>query len=88
MRELQEWLRGANQDPILLRSRLIRGTFHHFREPPTSIRETLILRNAIGVVLQPGDRFHIHYAEEDLGVCGRFDAYAMASGSILKLPLR
>lgn len=41
-----------------------------------------------GVVSHPGDRFHIHYADAALEVSGHVDAYAVASGSILKLPLQ
>jgi hypothetical protein len=40
-----------------------------------------------GVVSHPGGRFHVHYAAAALEVSGHVDAYAVASGSILKLPL-
>jgi alpha-acetolactate decarboxylase len=41
-----------------------------------------------GVVSHPGGRFHVHYADVALEVSGHVDAYAVASGSILKLPLQ
>ena len=41
-----------------------------------------------GVVSHPGGRFHVHYANDALDASGHVDAYAVARGSVLKLPLK
>jgi alpha-acetolactate decarboxylase len=41
-----------------------------------------------GVVSHPGERFHLHYADDALTLSGHVDAYAVARGAVLKLPLR
>lgn len=41
-----------------------------------------------GVVSHAGERFHVHYADDALTVSGHVDAYAVARGSLLQLPLR
>lgn len=40
-----------------------------------------------GVVSHPGERFHVHYADADVGVSGHVDRYSVAAGSVLKLPM-
>lgn len=40
-----------------------------------------------GVVSHPGTRFHIHYADEALSISGHVDAYGVARGAVLKLPV-
>jgi alpha-acetolactate decarboxylase len=40
-----------------------------------------------GVVSHPGERFHIHYADQPVRVSGHVDAYAVAAGAVLKLPV-
>lgn len=41
-----------------------------------------------GAVSHSGERFHIHYADAPLTVSGHVDAYAVAAGSVLKLPVQ
>ena len=41
-----------------------------------------------GVVSHPGERFHVHYADDQASVSGHVDAYAVAEGAVLMLPLR
>jgi alpha-acetolactate decarboxylase len=41
-----------------------------------------------GVVSHPGERFHAHYVDDQLSVSGHVDAYAVAQGAVLLLPLR
>jgi hypothetical protein len=41
-----------------------------------------------GVVSHPGERFHIHYADDAARVSGHVDAYAVARGGLLRLPLQ
>ena len=41
-----------------------------------------------GVVSHPGERFHLHYADQALGVSGHVDAVTFAKGAVLRLPLR
>lgn len=41
-----------------------------------------------GIVSHPGERFHVHYADGAAGTSGHVDAYAVAAGAILKLPIR
>jgi len=41
-----------------------------------------------GVVSHSGERFHVHYADDAASVSGHVDAYAVARGGLLKLPLR
>ncbi|HEX5687106.1 MAG TPA: acetolactate decarboxylase [Ideonella sp.] len=41
-----------------------------------------------GVVSHPGERFHVHYADDAASVSGHVDAYAVARGGVLKLPLQ
>jgi alpha-acetolactate decarboxylase len=41
-----------------------------------------------GVVSHPGERFHVHYADDKASVSGHVDAYAVAEGTVLMLPLR
>jgi alpha-acetolactate decarboxylase len=40
-----------------------------------------------GVVSHSGERFHLHYADPQLKVSGHVDAYAVAAGAVLKLPV-
>lgn len=39
-----------------------------------------------GVVSHPGERLHVHYVDAAVTVSGHVDAYAVAAGSVLKLP--
>ncbi|MGE0099062.1 MAG: acetolactate decarboxylase [Hydrogenophaga sp.] len=39
-----------------------------------------------GVVSHPGERFHVHYADDKASVSGHVDAYAVAEGAVLWLP--
>jgi alpha-acetolactate decarboxylase len=41
-----------------------------------------------GVVSHPGERFHIHFVDLQANVSGHADAYAVAAGASLLLPLR
>lgn len=41
-----------------------------------------------GVVSHPGERFHLHYADDKASVSGHVDAYAVAEGTVLMLPVR
>lgn len=41
-----------------------------------------------GAVSHPGERFHVHYADSPITVSGHVDAYAVAAGSVLKLPVQ
>lgn len=41
-----------------------------------------------GVVSHPGERFHVHYADDKASASGHVDAYAVAAGAVLMLPLR
>lgn len=41
-----------------------------------------------GVVSHPGERFHLHYVDESLGASGHVDAYGVAAGAVLKVPLK
>lgn len=41
-----------------------------------------------GAVSHPGERFHVHYADSPVTMSGHVDAYAVAAGSILKLPVQ
>ncbi len=41
-----------------------------------------------GVVTHPGQRFHVHFVDDTLSVSGHVDVYAVAKGSLLKLPVR
>lgn len=41
-----------------------------------------------GVVSHPGERFHIHYADDPASVSGHVDGYTVARGGVLKLPLQ
>ena len=41
-----------------------------------------------GVVSHPGERFHAHYVDDKSSVSGHVDAYAVAQGAVLMLPLR
>jgi alpha-acetolactate decarboxylase len=41
-----------------------------------------------GVVSHPGERFHAHYVDDKLSASGHVDAYAVAQGAVLMLPLR
>lgn len=41
-----------------------------------------------GVVSHPGERFHLHYADDPATVSGHVDAYAVAAGAALLLPVR
>ena len=41
-----------------------------------------------GAVSHPGERFHVHYADSPVTVSGHVDAYAVAAGSVLKLPVQ
>lgn len=41
-----------------------------------------------GVVSHPGERFHLHYADDKVSVSGHVDAYAVAEGAVLMLPVR
>jgi alpha-acetolactate decarboxylase len=41
-----------------------------------------------GVISHPGERFHLHYANEDASRSGHVDAYAVRAGSVLLLPAR
>lgn len=40
-----------------------------------------------GVVAHEGERFHLHYADRLASVSGHVDAYAVAAGAVLKLPV-
>lgn len=40
-----------------------------------------------GVVSHPGERFHLHFVDAAATVSGHVDAYAVAAGAVLKLPL-
>lgn len=39
-----------------------------------------------GVVSHPGERLHLHYANEALSASGHVDAFSIARGTVLKLP--
>lgn len=39
-----------------------------------------------GVVSHPGERFHLHYADDNASISGHVDAYAVAAGTVLMLP--
>ncbi|MBA4266934.1 MAG: hypothetical protein C0453_17805 [Comamonadaceae bacterium] len=41
-----------------------------------------------GVVSHPGERFHLHYANDQATASGHVDAYAVAAGAVLMLPVR
>jgi alpha-acetolactate decarboxylase len=41
-----------------------------------------------GAVSHPGERFHVHFADSPVTVSGHVDAYAVAGGSVLKLPVK
>lgn len=41
-----------------------------------------------GVVSHPGERFHLHYADDPATLSGHVDAYAVAAGAVLLLPVR
>jgi alpha-acetolactate decarboxylase len=41
-----------------------------------------------GAVSHPGERFHVHYADAPVAVSGHVDAYSVAEGSVLKLPVQ
>jgi alpha-acetolactate decarboxylase len=41
-----------------------------------------------GVVSHPGERFHLHFVDPSLGFSGHVDAYAVARGATLRLPVR
>jgi alpha-acetolactate decarboxylase len=41
-----------------------------------------------GVVSHPGQRFHVHYVDELLRTSGHVDVYSLASGTVLKLPVK
>jgi alpha-acetolactate decarboxylase len=41
-----------------------------------------------GVVSHPGERFHVHYADDALSVSGHVDAYSVARGALLVLPVK
>lgn len=41
-----------------------------------------------GVATHPGERFHVHFADAALARSGHVDAYAVARGAVLKLPVR
>jgi hypothetical protein len=41
-----------------------------------------------GVVSHAGERFHVHYADVGLNVSGHVDAYSVARGATLRLPVR
>lgn len=38
-----------------------------------------------GVVSHPGERFHLHYANDNVSVSGHVDGYAVAAGAVLML---
>jgi alpha-acetolactate decarboxylase len=39
-----------------------------------------------GVVSHPGERFHVHYADDNLKISGHLDSYGVRRGAILNLP--
>ncbi len=39
-----------------------------------------------GVISHPGERFHVHYADQKLSVSGHVDEYGVAKGALLALP--
>jgi hypothetical protein len=41
-----------------------------------------------GVVSHPGERFHAHYVDEALSASGHVDAYSVARGAVLKVPVK
>jgi alpha-acetolactate decarboxylase len=41
-----------------------------------------------GVVSHPGERFHVHYAGEDLQISGHLDSFGVRKGATLFLPKR
>jgi alpha-acetolactate decarboxylase len=41
-----------------------------------------------GVISHPGERFHLHYAKDDLSLSGHVDEYSVAKGATLMLPKR
>ena len=41
-----------------------------------------------GVVSHPGERFHLHYVNDPATASGHVDAYAVAGGAVLMLPVR
>lgn len=41
-----------------------------------------------GVISHPGERFHVHYVDTQANVSGHADAYTVAGGALLLLPLR
>lgn len=41
-----------------------------------------------GTATHPGERFHVHFADRTLERSGHVDAYAVARGAVLKLPVR
>ncbi len=41
-----------------------------------------------GVISHPGERFHLHYADEGFSVSGHVDDYRIARGAVLLLPRR
>lgn len=39
-----------------------------------------------GVISHPGERFHVHYADDDLKISGHLDSFGIGGGSVLLLP--
>jgi hypothetical protein len=39
-----------------------------------------------GVISHPGERFHFHYADNDLQISGHLDSFGIRKGATLLLP--
>lgn len=39
-----------------------------------------------GIISHPGERFHVHYASDDLAISGHLDRYGVRKGATLLLP--
>lgn len=63
---------------------------HVFDQPQASGRLASIYSGEAleGVVSHPGERFHVHFVDLSPGFSRHVDAYAVARGATLKLPLR
>ncbi|MBI5721358.1 MAG: acetolactate decarboxylase [Burkholderiales bacterium] len=70
------------------RAHLISG-MRQFHAPGSSGRLVGIYsgKALAGVVSHEGERFHLHYAGDRTRVSGHVDAYAVAAGALLKLPV-
>jgi alpha-acetolactate decarboxylase len=75
---------GAGMHP------LVPGHMHTFDQKSASGHLVGIYSGARleGVVSHPGERFHVHYADDALAVSGHVDRYAVGRGAVLQLPSR